>query len=84
MAYQLRINPDQTLLTPTQAKVLVHAAMGNDDKEIAKILGNSPRTIETHLKEIYFRLGKYESRRLTRLTAAFEAVNQGVLNLVVE
>ncbi|MGC4016230.1 MAG: LuxR C-terminal-related transcriptional regulator [Luteolibacter sp.] len=53
--------PDQRLrdlgLTRRQTDVLVWLAEGKANGEIATILGMSPETVKTHLKQIYQRLG---------------------------
>jgi DNA-binding NarL/FixJ family response regulator len=53
-------------LTPTQERVARLAAVGRTDREIARELGLSPKTVEHHLSRIYRRL---EVRSRTELAA---------------
>lgn len=43
-------------LTPRERQVAVHAAGGATDREIARNLGISPRTVHKHLEQIYRKL----------------------------
>lgn len=44
-------------LTPREAEVLGWVATGKTDREIAGLLGNSPRTVHKHLQRVYVKLG---------------------------
>jgi len=57
-------------LTPREREVLDWVAAGKTSRDIAAILGASPRTIEKHLERIYDKLGVE-----TRTAAAMRAVH---------
>jgi DNA-binding CsgD family transcriptional regulator len=59
-------------LTPREADVLRWLAKGKTNRDIAEILGMSPRTVNKHLEHIYVKLGVE-----TRAAAAALAVRQG-------
>ncbi|MDF2864995.1 MAG: DNA-binding response regulator [Achromobacter mucicolens] len=59
-------------LTPREADVLRWLAKGKTNRDIAEILGMSPRTVNKHLEHIYIKLGVE-----TRAAAAALAVRQG-------
>ncbi len=44
-------------LTPREAEVLVWIARGKSNRDVADILGLSPRTVNKHLEQIYAKLG---------------------------
>lgn len=44
-------------LTPRERHVAVHVAEGSTDREVARNLGISPRTVHKHLEQIYRKLG---------------------------
>jgi DNA-binding CsgD family transcriptional regulator len=46
-----------TALTPREAEVLSWLAKGKTNRDIADILGMSPRTVNKHLEHIYEKLG---------------------------
>ena len=48
---------DQYQLTPRETDVLVWVAKGKTNRDIAEILGMSPRTVNKHLEHIYVKLG---------------------------
>ena len=48
-------------VTPREAEVLMWLARGKSNRDIAEILGLSPRTVNKHLEQIYAKLG-VESR----------------------
>ena len=60
---------DTAPLTPREREVLDWVAAGKTNRDIAAILGASPRTIEKHLERIYEKLGVE-----TRTAAAMRAV----------
>ncbi len=57
-------------LTPREAEVLVWIACGKSNKDIAEILGASPRTINKHLEQIYAKLGVENRTSATALALA--------------
>jgi DNA-binding CsgD family transcriptional regulator len=57
-------------LTPREREVLDWVAAGKTNRDIAAILGASPRTVEKHLERIYEKLGVE-----TRTAAAMRALN---------
>ena len=44
-------------LTPREAEVMVWVARGKTNRDVAEILGMSPRTVNKHLEHIYEKLG---------------------------
>ncbi|PWC31205.1 response regulator transcription factor [Azospirillum sp. TSO35-2] len=48
---------DKLSLTPREAEVLMWVANGKPNRDIAEILGLSPRTVDKHLEQIYSKLG---------------------------
>ena len=54
------------VLTPRQREVLREMTAGNGTKEIAQILGISPKTVESHRKELMDRLAIYHLPGLVR------------------
>ncbi|WP_454719760.1 MULTISPECIES: response regulator [Cupriavidus] len=61
-----------TELTPREAEVMVWVARGKTNRDVAEILGMSPRTVNKHLEHIYEKLG-VETR-----TAAVAAAQRGM------
>ncbi|MDF3832665.1 response regulator [Cupriavidus basilensis] len=59
-------------LTPREAEVMVWVARGKTNRDVAEILGMSPRTVNKHLEHIYEKLG-VETR-----TAAVAAARRGL------
>jgi CheY-like chemotaxis protein/DNA-binding CsgD family transcriptional regulator len=59
-------------LTPREADVLYWAALGKTNRDIAEILGMSPRTANKHLEHVFEKLGVE-----TRTAAARMALNAG-------
>jgi RNA polymerase sigma factor (sigma-70 family) len=57
-------------LTPREREVLEHAARGLHAKEIAAVLGISPRTVEVHKTRIMEKLGVRNVAELVRLAIA--------------
>ena len=57
-------------LTSREGEVLTWLPKGKTNRDIAQILGVSPRTVDTHLEQIYSRLGVEN-----RTAAAAIAVN---------
>ena len=48
---------DHYQLTPRELDVLLWVAKGKTNRDIAEILGMSPRTVNKHLEHIYVKLG---------------------------
>jgi DNA-binding CsgD family transcriptional regulator len=48
---------DQYQLTPREIEVLAWVAKGKTNRDIADILGMSPRTVNKHLEHIFVKLG---------------------------
>ncbi len=61
-------------VTPREREVLSWLAGGKTDREIAEILGMSPRTVQKHLQHIYEKLGVE-----TRTAAVMRAMDLGEL-----
>lgn len=60
-------------ITPRDSEVLKLLVQGYSNKEIAKHLSISPRTVKQHLRTLFLRAGIREGRKRVRLaTAAFE------------
>ena len=51
------IRPPDVPLTPREAEVLSWLAKGKTNRDIADILGMSPRTVNKHLEHIFEKLG---------------------------
>jgi len=60
-------------LTPREAEVLQWVAAGKTDRDIAAILGISPRTVHKHLERVYEKLGVE-----TRTAAVMRAMGRGL------
>ena len=63
-------------ITPRQREVLKLVALGKTTREIAVVLGLSPRTIDTHRAELMERLGVRDAIGLLR-----EAARMGLIDL---
>ncbi len=61
-------------LTPREAEVLLWISCGKSNKDIAEILGLSPRTIDKHLEQIYAKLGVENRTAATALALAVTKV----------
>jgi DNA-binding CsgD family transcriptional regulator len=66
-------------VTPREREVLSWLAGGKTDREIAEILGMSPRTVQKHLQHIYEKLGVE-----TRTAAVMRAMEMGARSGGVE
>ena len=62
-------------LTPREVEVLVLIARGASNKQVAQVLGISPKTAGTHIERIYSKIGAS-----TRSTATLFAMQQGLLD----
>jgi len=60
---------DQYQLTPREAEVLSWLAKGKTNRDIAEILGMSPRTVNKHLEHIYIKMGVETRAAAAALTA---------------
>ena len=56
-AKQAEILRRQLALTMREAEVLVWIARGKSNRDIAEILGLSPRTVNKHLEQIFVKIG---------------------------
>ena len=54
---EARILREKLGLTAREAEVLFWIARGKSNRDIAQILGMSPRTVNKHLEQIYVKLG---------------------------
>lgn len=59
------------LLTPQEFRILQHISRGKSNKEIAQLLYVSPRTIETHKRNIRRKLGLTNGRKLFAFSLKF-------------
>jgi two-component system, NarL family, nitrate/nitrite response regulator NarL len=67
------INLDAIKITPRDQQVLKLLAQGCSNKEIARELNISPRTVKQHLRTLFLRAGIKEGRKRVKLaTAMFE------------
>jgi DNA-binding NarL/FixJ family response regulator len=67
------INLDQIKITPRDQQVLHLLAQGCSNKEIARLLNISPRTVKQHLRTLFLRAGIRDGRKRVKLaTAVFE------------
>ena len=67
---------DQVELTPRQREVLVMIAKGSSTKEVARSLGISVKTVETHRAQLMGRLGIHDVAGLVRY-----AIRTGIVSL---
>lgn len=73
---QVQRSPD-VALTPRETEVLSWLAKGKTNRDIADILGMSPRTVNKHLEHIFEKLG-VETRTAAAALAARMQAGQGV------
>jgi DNA-binding NarL/FixJ family response regulator len=67
------VNLDQIKITPRDQQVLHLLAQGCSNKEIARLLSISPRTVKQHLRTLFLRAGIRDGRKRVKLaTAVFE------------
>jgi DNA-binding NarL/FixJ family response regulator len=66
----------EPVLTPRQARVLTCVAQGQPNKDIARTLGISERTIKYHLEEAYLRLAV-----TNRAQAVASALERGLISV---
>ena len=64
---QLLQFPGHELLTPREREVLGHIAGGASNKEVGRLLGISPRTIEVHRARIMEKIGAKNAADLVRI-----------------
>lgn len=67
-------DPDRAVLTSREQTILLELAQGKSNKDVARALGISVRTVETHRKNIKRKLGITSTAGLTRY-----ALEHGVL-----
>ena len=63
----------QAALTPRESEVLSWLAKGKTNKDIADILGLSPRTVNKHLEHIFDKLGVETRSAAAAIGARFQA-----------
>jgi two-component system, LuxR family, response regulator FixJ len=66
-AHEPALPRGQAALTPREREVLTHIADGSSNKETARNLGISPRTIELHRSRINLKLGARNAADLVRI-----------------
>jgi HD-GYP domain-containing protein (c-di-GMP phosphodiesterase class II) len=62
-------------LSEREVEVLVHVARGRSNKEIAQVLGLSPKTVQHHVAHVYAKIGVS-----ARAAAALYAVERGLVS----
>ena len=70
------VTPDVPVLTPRKLEILQLLAEGKSTKQVADVLHVSPKTVETHRKQIMDKLGVYTIAELTKY-----AVREGLTSL---
>jgi len=68
--------PETTLLTDREREVVQSLAEGRSSKEIAKVMGVSPKTVDTHRKRVMDKLGFRTIADLTKY-----AIREGLTTL---
>ena len=69
---------DDLALSPREVEVCREAVLGNADKQIARALGVSSRTIETHMKRLHEKLDiRNRAELVARVVAAYHAWQVG-------
>jgi DNA-binding NarL/FixJ family response regulator len=64
------INLDEIKITPRDHQVLRLLAQGCSNKEIARELSISPRTVKQHLRTLFLRAGIKNGRKRVKLATA--------------
>lgn len=64
-------------LTPRESEVLIWVAKGKTNRDIAEIVGMSPRTVNKHLEHIYVKLGVETRSAAAALVASRMGGNPG-------
>jgi DNA-binding NarL/FixJ family response regulator len=67
------IDMDQVKVTPRDQQVLNLLVQGCSNKEIARQLNISPRTVKQHLRTLFLRAGIREGRKRVKLAIAMFA-----------
>jgi DNA-binding NarL/FixJ family response regulator len=67
------INLDGIKITPRDHQVLQLLAQGCSNKEIARQLSISPRTVKQHLRTLFLRAGIKDGRKRVKLATAMYA-----------
>lgn len=70
---------DSLTITYREAEVLLWVAHGKTNREIAEILGMSPRTVNKHLEQMYPKIGA--NNRTTAASIAIQTILGGSLGL---
>ncbi len=66
-------NPEGSALTPRERDVLHWIASGYSSKQIGRLLGVSPHTVDTHRRSIMQKIGAHKVADLTRHAIAHES-----------
>ena len=64
------VNLDEIKITPRDYQILKLLAQGCSNKEIARQLGISPRTVKQHLRTLFLRAGIKDGRKRVKLATA--------------
>lgn len=67
---------DSYQLTPREAEVLAWLAKGKTNRDIADIIGMSPRTVNKHLEHIYIKMGVETRSAAAALVASQRSLSQ--------
>jgi DNA-binding NarL/FixJ family response regulator len=70
------LNLSQVKITPRDEQVLMLLMQGCSNKEIAKQLGISPRTVKQHLRTLFLRAGIRDGRKRVKLATAMFSKEQ--------
>ncbi|MFY7914341.1 MAG: LuxR C-terminal-related transcriptional regulator [Rubrivivax sp.] len=66
------VTPASTRLTPRESDVLEWLSRGYSSKEIARAIGISPSTVDTHRRSLMQKVGVHKAAELTRYALARE------------
>lgn len=72
-----RRNSGSAGLTPRETQVLVLIATGASAKQVARMLGIAPKTVETHIERIYAKIAVTSRAAATRF-----AIHHGLIEPV--
>jgi len=76
------VNPER--LTPREGEIAVLMSEGLSDKDIARVLAISIRTVGVHTANLYEKLGLRQRSINTRCTAIITMVARGMISLSVK
>ncbi len=71
---------DSVAITPREADVMHWLSIGYSSKQIGRVLGVSPHTVDTHRRSLMQKFGVHKAVELTRHAMARERSNPDVLN----